>query len=114
MEANLTSVREPAHDWVQEYEELSLRDRDLSPEDIERYSLAAHLLGKDEQAYQLLDRAHSGYLEQGHSDKAARCVFWLIFYLRNAGQIAGCAASSAITTQTDSCPTSHSWAKVFP
>jgi ATP/maltotriose-dependent transcriptional regulator MalT len=88
MEANLTSVREPAHDWVQEYEELSLRDRDLSAEDVERYSLAAHLLGKDEQAYQLLDRAHSGYLEQGHSDKAARCVFWLIFYLRNAGQIA--------------------------
>jgi hypothetical protein len=33
-----------------------------------------------------LDRAHRNYLEQGLPDKAARCVFWLIFHLRNAGQ----------------------------
>jgi DNA-binding CsgD family transcriptional regulator len=88
METSFIGVGHPAHDWVEEYERLSLRDQDLSAEDLERYALAAHLLGKDEQTYQLLDRAHIGYLEQGHPDRAARCVFWLTFYLRNAGQIA--------------------------
>ena len=88
MGTNVTSTRQPARDWVQVYAELSTRDDDLSPEDLERYSIAAHLLGKDEQAYRLLDRAHTGYLDQGAPEKAARAVFWLIFHLRNAHQTA--------------------------
>ena len=86
METNVMSARQPAHDWVQAYAELSTREGDLSPEDLEHYSIAAHLLGKDEQAYGLLDRAHSGYLDQGAPEKAARAVFWLVFHLRNAHQ----------------------------
>ena len=88
METNVTSTRQPARDWVQVYAELSTREGDLSPEDLERYSIAAHLLGKDEEAYRLLDRAHSGYLDQGAPEKAARALFWLVFHLRNAHQAA--------------------------
>ena len=65
MEINLTSVRPPPRDWAQEYAELSSAEQDLGPEDLERYSVAAHLLGRDEQAVRLLDRAQSRYLEQG-------------------------------------------------
>ena len=86
MEINVTRARQPARDWVQAYAELSTREGDLSPEDLERYS--AHRLGKDEQAYLLLDRAHSGYLDQGAPENAARAVFWLVFHLRNAHQAA--------------------------
>ena len=48
MGTNVTSTRQPARDWVQVYAELSTREDDPSPEDLERYSIAAHLLGKDD------------------------------------------------------------------
>ena len=86
METKVTSVLPPGRDWVNEYAELSAIDGDLDPGDLERRAVAAHVLGEDEQAVSLLDRAHRNYLEQGLPDKAARCVFWLIFHLRNAGQ----------------------------
>jgi DNA-binding CsgD family transcriptional regulator len=86
METKVTSVLPAAHDWAKEYAELSAIDGDLEPEDLERGAVAAHVIGEDEQAVSLLDRAHRSYLEQGLPDKAARCVFWLIFHLRNAGQ----------------------------
>jgi tetratricopeptide (TPR) repeat protein len=88
METKVTSVLPPAHDWAKEYAELLAIDGDLGPEDLERGAVAAHVLGEDEQAVSLLDRAHRSYLEQGLPEKAARCVFWLIFHLRNAGQTA--------------------------
>ena len=84
----MTSVRPLPHDWAKEYAALSQSDDILPPEDLERYAVAAHLLGEDEQAFRLLDSAHRSYLEQGRSDKAARCVFWLIYHLRYAGQSA--------------------------
>ncbi|HET6759067.1 MAG TPA: hypothetical protein VFH20_07290 [Propionibacteriaceae bacterium] len=86
METNVTSVLPIAHDWAKEYAELLARDAELAPEELERAAIAAHVLGNDEQAVNLLDRAHRSYLQQGLPDKAARCVFWLIFHLRNSGQ----------------------------
>jgi DNA-binding CsgD family transcriptional regulator len=88
METNVTSVLPPRRDWTKEYAEVSASDADLAPEDLERGAVAAHVLGDDEQAVSLLDRAHRGYLEQGFPDRAARCVYWLIFHLRRAGQVA--------------------------
>jgi DNA-binding CsgD family transcriptional regulator len=88
MGSDVTSVQPRPRDWTQEYAELSTNDRDLAPEDLERYAVAAHVLGEDERVVTLLDRAHRGYLDHGMPDKAARCVFWLVFYLRNAGQTA--------------------------
>jgi hypothetical protein len=81
-------VQSAARDWAKEYAELSSRSGDLPPEDLERFAIAAHLLGEDEQVVRLLDRAHSEYLDRGAPDKAARAVYWLIFQLLNAGQAA--------------------------
>ena len=86
MEANVTSVLPLRRDWAKEYGELLAGDADLGPRDLDRGAIAAHVLGEDEQAVNLLDRAHRSYLEQGLPDRAARCLFWLIFHLRNAGQ----------------------------
>jgi DNA-binding CsgD family transcriptional regulator len=88
MEANLSNVRTLPHDWAKEYAALSIDDGDLAPEDLQRYAVAAHLLGEDEQVVRLLERAQSGYLDAGAPDKAARAMFWLIFHLRNTGQTA--------------------------
>src|SRR5262245_17342843 len=88
MKIDMTGVRQAPRDWAREYAELSAQDSDLGPEDLERCAMAAHLLGEDEEVARFLDRAHSGYLEQGEPDKAARAVFWLVFHLRNAGQAA--------------------------
>lgn len=68
METSVTSVLPPARDWAKEYAELSASDGDLGPEDLERGAVAAHVLGEDEQAINLLDHAHRSYLEQGLPD----------------------------------------------
>src|SRR4029453_12749327 len=88
MGTSVTSALQRPRDWSQEYAALSLSEGDLPPEDLERYAIAAHLLGKDEQSVTLLDRAHRGYLDRDMLGRAARCVFWLIFHLRNTGQTA--------------------------
>jgi hypothetical protein len=83
METNVTSVRPLPRDWAQEYAALSVEGDDLSPEDLERYATAAHLLGKDEQTVRLLERAHSGYLDQSlmplvrSSSSSAHNPIWL-------------------------------------
>ena len=88
MGMNLTSVGPLPRQWAEEYAALSAKDDELSAEDLERCAVAAHLLGEDEQVASLLDRAHRGYLERGLPGQAARCVFWLVFHLGNAGQAA--------------------------
>ena len=50
METNLASVLPARRDWAKEYAELSARESDLAPEDLERGAVAAHVLGEDEQA----------------------------------------------------------------
>jgi hypothetical protein len=88
MGTNVTSAQPRPRDWTQEYAALSVNEGDLPPEDLERYAIAAHLLGKDEQVVTLLDRAHRGYLDRDMLRSAARCIFWLVFHLRNTGQTA--------------------------
>jgi ATP/maltotriose-dependent transcriptional regulator MalT len=88
MGTSVTSALPRPRDWTQVYAALSLNEGDLPPEDLERYAIAAHLLGKDEQVATLLDRAHRGYLDRDMFDSAARCIFWLVFHLRNASQTA--------------------------
>jgi hypothetical protein len=64
METNVTSVLPIAHDWAKEYAELSAREAELAPEELEHAAIAAHVLGNDEQTVNLLDRAHRSYLQQ--------------------------------------------------
>ena len=78
------------HDWPAEYSLFAESDQraPLAPEDLERWAVAAHLIGEDEQGIFLRDRAHREYLNRGQVRQAARCVFWIGFHLDNAGRAA--------------------------
>jgi DNA-binding CsgD family transcriptional regulator len=76
--------------WVDAYAHLSEADRGaaLEPEDLERLAMAAHLVGKDGECVNLLERAHHGLVSAGDEERAARCAFWLGFNLMNSGEFA--------------------------
>jgi DNA-binding CsgD family transcriptional regulator len=79
-----------SHDWPAEYTRLAESDQGapLSPEDLERWAVAAHLIGEDDQVISLRDRAYRNYLDRGLTRQAARCIFWIGFHLDNAGRAA--------------------------
>ena len=79
------------HDWRAEYAALSDRDRrpgGLPPEELERLSVAAFLLGHDDEATTLRERAYHAHLSGGEISAAVRCAFWLGFHLQNRGDLA--------------------------
>jgi len=78
----------PPHDWAGDYARFATADQQapLRAEDLERWAVAAHLIGEDDQLVALRDRAYRQYLDRGLTEQAARCVFWLGFHLGNAGQ----------------------------
>ncbi len=67
------------HAWGDLYAILSDAERHqpLDPEDLERFAVAAHLIGKDLESDDLWTRAHHAWLTRGDVPRAARCVFWL-------------------------------------
>ncbi|HEU0213291.1 MAG TPA: LuxR C-terminal-related transcriptional regulator [Jiangellaceae bacterium] len=78
------------HRWGDAYAHLSEADREtaLEPADLERLAVAAHLVGKDDECVDLLERAHHGLVSLGDEERAARCAFWLGFNLMNRGEFA--------------------------
>jgi len=79
------------HDWRAEYAALIDRDHrpgGLPPEGLERLSVAAFLLGHDDETTTLRERAYRAYLAGGDIHAAARCAFWLGFHLQNRGDLA--------------------------
>jgi DNA-binding NarL/FixJ family response regulator len=76
--------------WAEAYTALAAADREtpLSPEDLERLATAAHLIGKEAHAADLLARAHRGFLEHQKPARAARCAFWLGSRLLEKGEMA--------------------------
>jgi DNA-binding NarL/FixJ family response regulator len=76
--------------WAEAYTALTAADREapLSPEDLERQAMAAHLIGKDAQGADLLGRAHREFLEHQEPERAARCAFWLGLGLLEKGEMA--------------------------
>ena len=76
--------------WAEAYTALTAADREtpLSPDDLERLAMAAHLIGKEAQGADLLGRAHRGFLEHREPERAARCAFWLGFGLLEKGEMA--------------------------
>jgi len=76
--------------WVDSYAQLSAVDRDsaLEPEDLERLSIAAYLLGRDADSEEVLARAHNEYVRRGCLGDAARAAFWLGFQLFGKGEMA--------------------------
>jgi DNA-binding CsgD family transcriptional regulator len=74
--------------WGDAYAELSAADREgpLAPEDLERLATAAHLTGRDADSADLWARAHRAFLDRGDPERAARCAFWLAFWLMLEGE----------------------------
>ena len=60
----------------------------LAIDDLERWALAAQLVGEDELARSTWERAHLQLLDRGEFERAVRCAFWLAFGLLNRGQMA--------------------------
>ena len=56
-------------------------------DDLERFALAAQLIGQDEVAAEIWERAHLNLLSAGDLPRAVRCAFWLAFGLLNAGRM---------------------------
>ncbi|MEX2369620.1 MAG: hypothetical protein WD578_01335, partial [Bacteroidales bacterium] len=74
--------------WTEVYVQLAKAGQEqvLQPKDLERQALAAYLTGRDTESYQLLERAHLGYLDHLNTERAVRCAFWMGLMLMNAGE----------------------------
>ena len=60
----------------------------LATDDLERWALAAQLVGDGELAKSTWERAHLQLLDRGEFERAVRSAFWLAFGLLNRGQMA--------------------------
>jgi hypothetical protein len=72
--------------WTEIYVQLLKADQEkaLEPKELEQFALAAYLIGRDDESFQILERAHQGYLDREMTEKAIRCAFWLGLMLVNA------------------------------
>ncbi len=77
-----------AENWSEIYHRLSKADQqmDLGPGDLQMLGLAAYLTGHDVKSFQMMERAHMGYVSLGQTPLAVRCAFWLGLMLMNAGE----------------------------
>jgi DNA-binding CsgD family transcriptional regulator len=83
--------------WQTEFEELRARDERsaLTPTELERFGIAAHLTGRDALSIDICTRAHHAALGRGETRLAARAAFWIAFSLidaREQSRAAGWAA----------------------
>jgi len=74
--------------WAEAYAELSAADRraPLAAADLDRLTLAAFLLGRDEDGDAAGTRAFRENLRAGEVARAARCAFWLGLRLLHRGE----------------------------
>lgn len=77
-----------AHAWADAYRALSDADRagTLLPQDLERLATSAYLIGRRDDFFVTLDRAHHAWLESGSPQRAARCAFWVGLHLLLNGE----------------------------
>ena len=78
--------------WAEAFAQLSSADEEspLGVDDLERFAMAAYLVGKDDDSADILARAHQESLRLDHTARAARHVFWLAFGLLGTGELARC------------------------
>ncbi len=69
--------------WADAFAGLTAADAQtpLEPEDLDRLSTAAFLIGDEEASVRARSRAHAGFLDRGQHVQAARSAFWLAFDL---------------------------------
>jgi tetratricopeptide (TPR) repeat protein len=74
--------------WADAYDRLSAADHaaPLEPGDLERLATAAYLVGRVADGADIWARAYHQLLNRGHTERAARCAFWLAFGLLNKGE----------------------------
>ena len=74
--------------WTETYQQLlkTGQERALEPKELETQALASYLTGRDAESFQMLERAHQGYLQREKTEQAVRCVFWLGLMLMIAGE----------------------------
>ena len=65
--------------WADGFQSLSRADKQasLGVADLELLATSAYLIGRDEDFFESLDRAHGAYRNAGETTRAARCAFWL-------------------------------------
>ncbi len=75
--------------WGQAYESLARADErePLSAEDLELLATAAFMLGREDQWFQIIERASHAYVEAGERRRAARCAFWIGMQLAMRGEM---------------------------
>jgi DNA-binding NarL/FixJ family response regulator len=77
------------HAWADAVAALSAADgaSALEPDDLVRLATATYLIGDDDESIALFERAHHVYLERSDVETAARCAFWLAFFLLGGGHV---------------------------
>jgi DNA-binding NarL/FixJ family response regulator len=76
-----------ARAWRDAYAVLSEVDR-LAADDLERLATAAYMLGRQDEFFGALERAHQAHLNGGAALRAARCAFWIGVNLVQQGEMA--------------------------
>ena len=76
--------------WQRAYAELGAADEagSLGIDDLERFALAAYVLGKEYDCARLWTRAHRECVRQNDPQRAARCAFWQACGLLFKGEMA--------------------------
>jgi DNA-binding CsgD family transcriptional regulator len=76
--------------WLEAHEAFSRADGDgaLEAEDLELLAMAKLMLGRDDEAIAILERAHHRYLERGDTHRAVRAATWIGMNLHFRGAIA--------------------------
>src|SRR5262249_28455322 len=74
-----------AGSWLEAYEAFAAADEGdaLAPDDLELRATTARMLVRDDEAVEILERAHHAYLERGETPRAAYCAGWIgttLFY----------------------------------
>ena len=75
--------------WTDAYEALTAADAStpLGPEDVERLSTAAYMIGREDDYFDLLARAHRAYLDAEQELDAFRCALWVGVTLASYGDM---------------------------
>lgn len=73
-------------DWIASHDELAARRAVLTAAELDALGLAAWFLGREAECEQAWDAAHLDYLDEGETDAAIPCVFWLGFTLADHGE----------------------------
>jgi ATP/maltotriose-dependent transcriptional regulator MalT len=89
-ELDLVRIKIANQDWGALYARLSAADldRSLASDELVQLSIAAYLVGRDEEYARALERAHLEYLDRGEIAPAVQCAFWLALPLLLKGDVA--------------------------